>query len=63
MAVPMGDDCMLNYQTTSFHDAAALRTLLGLAPAPEFAAWLDQRGLVCDGALGPHGGDAAWLLP
>ena len=63
MAVPMGDDCMLNYQTTSFHDAAALRTLLGLAPAPEFAAWLEQRGLVCDGALGPHGGDAAWLLP
>ena len=63
MAVPMGDDCMLNYQTTSFHDAAALRTLLGVAPAPEFAAWLEQRGLVCDGALGPHGGDAAWLLP
>jgi len=63
MAVPMGDDCMLNYQTTSFHDAAALRALLGLAPAPEFAAWLEQRGLVCDGELGPHAGDGASLLP
>jgi len=63
MAVPMGDDCMLNYQTTSFHDAAALRALLGLAPAPEFAAWLEQRGLACDGELGPCAGDAASLLP
>jgi ethanolamine ammonia-lyase large subunit len=62
MAVPMGDDCMLNYQTTSFHDAAALRDLLGLAPAPEFAAWLEQRGLLRDGALGPRAGDAAALL-
>ncbi len=63
MAVPMGDDCMLNYQTTSFHDAAALRALLGLAPAPEFAAWLEQRGLLRDGVLGPRAGDGAALLP
>ncbi|MBI4482104.1 MAG: ethanolamine ammonia-lyase subunit EutB [Acidobacteria bacterium] len=44
MGVPMGDDCMLNYQTTSYHDGAALRELFGLRPAPEFEAWLQTRG-------------------
>src|SRR5216117_3213406 len=34
MAVPMGDDCMLSYQTSSFHDAAALRELLDRPPRP-----------------------------
>jgi ethanolamine ammonia-lyase large subunit len=33
---------MLNYQSTSFHDALALRSLLKLRPAPEFEAWLEQ---------------------
>jgi ethanolamine ammonia-lyase large subunit len=33
---------MLNYQTTSFHDALYARRVLGLKPAPEFAAWLQQ---------------------
>jgi ethanolamine ammonia-lyase large subunit len=42
MGVPGADDVMLNYQSTSFHDAAFLRRTLGLAPAPEFAAWLEQ---------------------
>ena len=41
MGVPGADDVMLNYQSTSFHDALYLRRLLGLAPAPEFAAWLE----------------------
>src|SRR5512139_4114978 len=58
MAVPMGDDCMLSYQTTSFHDAAALRELLGLRPAPEFEAWLERRGLMEEGRLTPRAGDA-----
>ena len=40
MGVPGADDVMLNYQSTSFHDALYLRRLLGLKPAPEFAAWL-----------------------
>ena len=62
MAVPMGDDCMLNYQTTSYHDAAALRALLGLRPAPEFAAWLERRGLTRDGALTAAAGDARALF-
>jgi len=39
-----------------------LRDLLGLTPAPEFAAWLEQRGLLRDGALGPRAGDAVALL-
>jgi len=40
MGVPGADDVMLNYQSTSFHDALYLRRILGLRPAPEFEAWL-----------------------
>lgn len=42
MGVPGADDIMLNYQSTSFHDALYLREVLGLRPAPEFEAWLRQ---------------------
>lgn len=42
MGVPGADDVMLNYQSTSFHDALYLRQALGLAPAPEFSQWLQQ---------------------
>jgi ethanolamine ammonia-lyase large subunit len=42
MGIPGGDDIMLNYQTSSFHDALYLRSVLGLRPAPEFEAWLQQ---------------------
>ena len=45
MGVPGADDVMLNYQTTSFHDALYLRKLLGLKPAPEFEAWLEAIGI------------------
>lgn len=45
MGIPGSDDVMLNYQTTSFHDALYLRQLLGLKPAPEFAVWLEQQGI------------------
>jgi ethanolamine ammonia-lyase large subunit len=45
MGVPCGDDVMLNYQSTSYHDALAVRRLLGLRPAPEFEAWLRERDL------------------
>ena len=45
MGVPCSDDVMLNYQSTSYHDALAMRRLFGLLPAPEFAGWLEQRGL------------------
>jgi ethanolamine ammonia-lyase large subunit len=43
MGVPGADDVMLHYQSTSFHDALYLRSLLKLKPAPEFEAWLERR--------------------
>lgn len=43
MGVPGADDIMLNYQSTSFHDAMYLRDIFGLRPAPEFEAWLEER--------------------
>jgi ethanolamine ammonia-lyase large subunit len=46
MGVPCADDVMLNYQSTSYHDAATVRSIFGLRPAPEFADWLEQRGIV-----------------
>ncbi|WP_066272704.1 ethanolamine ammonia-lyase subunit EutB [Hydrogenophaga palleronii] len=45
MGVPGADDIMLNYQSTSFHDALAMRQLLGLQPAPEYQAWLQRMGV------------------
>jgi ethanolamine ammonia-lyase large subunit len=48
MGVPGADDIMLNYQTTSFHDALYLRRALGLNPAPEFHAWLRDMGIFTD---------------
>ena len=54
MGVPGADDVMLNYQSTSFHDALFARKLLGLRRAPEFEAWLHARGITDDqGALRP----------
>jgi ethanolamine ammonia-lyase large subunit len=46
MGVPGADDIMLGYQSTSFHDALAMRDLLGKRPAPEFEAWLERQGLM-----------------
>jgi ethanolamine ammonia-lyase large subunit len=46
MGVPGADDIMLGYQSTSFHDALAMRELLGRRPAPEFEAWLARQGLL-----------------
>jgi len=53
----MGDDIMLNYQTTSFHDTATTRQLLGLRPAPEFEAWMETMGLMENGRLTKKAGD------
>jgi ethanolamine ammonia-lyase large subunit len=54
MGVPGADDIMLGYQSTSFHDAAVLRDLLGLRRAPEFEVWLAQAGIAGgDGRLLP----------
>ena len=46
MGIPGSDDIMLNYQTTSFHDALYARQVLGLRPAPEFEAWLQNVGVI-----------------
>jgi len=54
MGVPCADDVMLNYQSTSYHDAAGVRQLFGLKPAPEFAAWLESRGILQNGRLLPN---------
>lgn len=51
MGVPCADDVMLNYQSTSYHDIASMRSLLGLRPAPEFEAWLEASGIWRDGRL------------
>ncbi len=62
MGVPLGDDCMLHYQSTSYHDVAALRELLGLRPAPELERWLEARDLMRDGRLTARAGDPRALL-
>ena len=46
MGVPGADDIMLSYQSTSFHDALAMRDLFGRRPAPEFEDWLARAGLI-----------------
>jgi ethanolamine ammonia-lyase large subunit len=48
MGVPGADDIMLGYQSTSFHDALAMRGLFGRRPAPEFEEWLARQGLMDD---------------
>ena len=46
MGIPGADDIMLNYQSTSFHDALYVRKVLGLRPAPEFERWLNDMGIM-----------------
>jgi ethanolamine ammonia-lyase large subunit len=54
MGVPGADDIMLGYQSTSFHDAIAMRELFGRKPAPEFEAWLQRRGLIDKNRVRPR---------
>jgi len=53
MGVPGADDIMLGYQSTSFHDALAMRELFALKPAPEFEVWLARQGLLHDNRIRP----------
>src|SRR5512140_2915419 len=62
MGVPMGDDSMLSYQCTSFHDAPTLRQLFKLRPAPEFEKWMVDLGLMRDGVLTEKAGDPSFFL-
>ncbi|MFG1296731.1 ethanolamine ammonia-lyase subunit EutB [Xanthobacter variabilis] len=57
MGIPGADDVMLNYQSTSFHDALYVREVLGLKRAPEFEAWLERMGITdATGKLLPASG-------
>lgn len=63
MGVPVGDDVMLSYQDTSFHDDATLRELSGRKPAPEFHKWLMKLGLMDEaGKLTERAGDGSIFL-
>lgn len=57
MGVPGGDDVMLSYQDTSYHDDASLREMLGLRPLREFEKWLEKMGIMEDGRLTERAGD------
>jgi ethanolamine ammonia-lyase large subunit len=63
MGVPCSDDVMLNYQSTSYHDAVGVRRLFGLRPAPEFLAWLQGCGIFDGGELVLPGIEAMRRLP
>jgi len=62
MAIPMGDDSMLSYQSTSYHDTPTLRQLFKARPAPEFEEWLESIGLMKDGRLTDLAGDPTFFL-
>ncbi|CRK82712.1 ethanolamine ammonia-lyase subunit EutB [Neobacillus massiliamazoniensis] len=57
IGVPMADDCMLNYQSTSYHDIASVRRVLDLRPAPSFEKWLEKMGIMEHGRLTARAGD------
>lgn len=62
MGIPHGDDVMLNYQCTGYHETAALRELLNLKPIKEFNTWLEKMGFVENGKLTKRAGDASVFL-
>ncbi len=62
MGIPHGDDVMLNYQCTGFHETAALRELLGKRPIAEFEAWLEKWGFMENGRLTGKAGDGSVFL-
>jgi ethanolamine ammonia-lyase large subunit len=59
MSLPVGDDIMLNYQSTSYHDIPTIRRLLHKRATPEFDAWLDAAGIWRGDDPGPKFGDAS----
>lgn len=62
IGVPAGDDIMLNYQCTGYHDIQTLRQTLGVKPIKEFADWLEKMGVMKDGKLTEKSGDASIFL-
>lgn len=62
IGVPMADDCMLNYQSTSYHDIATLRETMRLRPAPAFEKWLEKMGIMENGRLTELAGDPTLFM-
>ncbi len=62
MGLPHGDDIMLNYQSTGYHETATLRDLLHLKPIKEFEVWMEKMGFTKDGKLTEKTGDASVFL-
>lgn len=63
MSLPVGDDIMLNYQSTSYHDIPSVRGLLGKRPTPEFDAWLNEVGIMDGDRPGERFGDPSVVKP
>lgn len=62
IGIPAGDDIMLNYQSLGYHEAPALRELLGLKPIKEFEEWLEKMGIYENGRLTKRAGDASIFI-
>lgn len=62
IGVPMADDCMLNYQSVSYHDIATIRSVLGLKPAAQFEKWLETQGIMKEGKLSVIAGDPTLFM-
>ncbi|MEG0050802.1 MAG: ethanolamine ammonia-lyase subunit EutB [Terrisporobacter sp.] len=62
MGIPHGDDVMLNYQTTGYHETASLREMFGLTGIKEFDVWVEKMGFSKNGKLTELAGDASVLL-
>lgn len=62
MGIPAGDDIMLNYQCTGYHEAPTLRQLTNRRPIKEFETWLEKMGIYENGRLGKRAGDASIFM-
>lgn len=62
MGIPHGDDVMLNYQCTGYHDIASLREIYNLKPIKEFEMWMEKMGFTENGKLTKKAGDASTLF-
>lgn len=62
MGIPAGDDIMLNYQTTGYHNTATLREMFNKRPITEFERWMEKMGIMENGKLTKRAGDASIFL-
>ena len=62
MSIPQSDDVMLMYQSTSYHDIAAIREMMSLSPIKPFEKWLEKYGIWENGKLGKNAGNPRVFL-